>query len=866
MKKLIYAIASLALILTGCAKEINETGALDGDSVKVSVSTMLENAQPATKATWDNDGNAACVDHWIMEVYDAQGVLFDRQEKEGQSGLTNTFDVVLIKNQSYKFAFWADTKGMYETSDLRAVKTVSRKAGRDCRDAFFCEKDYKSTKSETLEAKLYRPFHQINIVTTDLDKIYKQMEKAGTQGDYAKFIPTGLKLKGETYNEFNVLTGDVSDVQEYELNIASCYADFMAHAAKSTIFMDYGFATEAKELKDLDFVFTSNGEEIAYNFTNIPLQRNYRTNILGNFMSNDAQWLVEIIPLWDGDGTTDEDGEDPYLVNYVKAGSIEAANQALAEGETNISIEDPEDAATHVVFPEEVTGKDVTINLTGAAGKTIYFENATVTKASGTTDGPANLTIIADEQSLNVNCPKTNVLINKGAGETDFPVIVAKSLKIEGEEGAVLKTGSSGKALRCESSLTNIEIVTDAANTGTDGALNVNKSSSFENVTFTGAAKYILVLGGENTEMSVIDCSFANDGKGRGIMVWGGSPVINVENTEFDNTYPFNVDGGSPVFNVEGSTLNGWTSYGGNTTASFKNCSFGKSTSGWAYCRPYTSTEFTGCDFCSDYRVDFGAAGITITMTDCTVEGTDPVTKAILESEPQAEGILIINGEKVYPPAPGEDPAVSDLPVEINWNEPSGCEVNGTTATISTDAETVVIPEGVTNINVEALDGNDNIRSLSLPTTVSNDANGIQVFGSQESQIGACDNLTDIYIEGGNHINFANESFVFGGGLKNIYFEKLPTSATEQNGVLALFYDFGDGQYEFSEPVINVYLPAGWVAAGYQYQFFVCPSTFPMSVPDVKVFEYDSESAKYVHIGTGTHDDTNGHGIWSPAN
>ncbi len=125
--------------------------------------------------------------------------------------------------------------------------------------------------------------------------------------------------------------------------------------------------------------------------------------------------------------------------------------------------------------------------------------------------------------------------------------------------------------------------------------------------------------------------------------------------------------------------------------------------------------------------------------------------------------------------------------------------------------------------------------------------------------------MTDLYIEGGSTITFPNEALVFGGGLQNVYIEKLPTSATMQgDGVHALFYDFGDDNYSFSSNTINVYLPAGWVAAG--YQFYCCPQTFPAVGTQVKVFEYNTASSQYILLGTGTHENTQGHGVWTPAN
>ena len=63
--------------------------------------------------------------------------------------------------------------------------------------------------------------------------------------------------------------------------------------------MDYLFAGTEKELKNLKFIFKSNGVCVNYDLANIPLQRNYRTNIYGNLLSNDATVNVEIVPIWE---------------------------------------------------------------------------------------------------------------------------------------------------------------------------------------------------------------------------------------------------------------------------------------------------------------------------------------------------------------------------------------------------------------------------------------------------------------------------------------------------------------------------------------------------------------------------------------
>lgn len=305
MRKYLLFFASAMLLFAGCAKEGLGQGAVaDGEAVEVNIATSLPMSAKSTKAVWDSDGNAANVDHWIMEVYDKQEKLYDRQELTGQTGLTKTFKVTLIKNQTYKFVFWADKQGSYTTSDLTDIKTVlssdSREAGKDALDAFYCMKEYKSTKSESISAVLKRPFGQVNIVTLDTKKVFDEI---GNETEYGKFIPKDLKVTAKVYNGFNALADTLADLKEVDLTEEICYGkapySYAEPKDSTTLFMDYLFVSEEQELVDLAFEFLSNEEKIEYSFAAIPVRRNYRTNIMGNLLSNDAEWTVTIDPEWE---------------------------------------------------------------------------------------------------------------------------------------------------------------------------------------------------------------------------------------------------------------------------------------------------------------------------------------------------------------------------------------------------------------------------------------------------------------------------------------------------------------------------------------------------------------------------------------
>lgn len=299
MKKALLLIASAALLFAGCAKEKSMVNATDdGDMVEVTLTTLLENAESGTKASADNDGHAAKVNHWVMEVYDAPGSLFYREEKKKVPAgtLSQTFTFSLFKNQTYTILFWADTKGAYDTAVLTEVSVVGSEANKDSRDAFSAVvEDYTSSSSESKSVTLHRPFGQLNIITTDLSKMKAQLEK----DVYEKYAPAELKVKVSIPTTFNVWTQEAGESAETELTADKSYAKFSKGASQTTLFMDYIFAPadEAAPV-DVAFGFKSNSNPFSYTFTSVPMRRNYRTNIKGNLMSGDMEWTITIDPEW----------------------------------------------------------------------------------------------------------------------------------------------------------------------------------------------------------------------------------------------------------------------------------------------------------------------------------------------------------------------------------------------------------------------------------------------------------------------------------------------------------------------------------------------------------------------------------------
>ena len=406
MKKIFKTLSAsvlMALALTACQKE--EFGGNEAEGI-YTFEVSADNI--ATKATIDRDGNGTAVNRFIMEVYLAKTtgelVLLDRQVKAptAASPKSTSFNLTLIKDQEYKVLFWAD-KGddsmgdfYYKTTDnLQNVSflNAARTGNNDALDAFSKMEVITREESKagfTKSVQLTRPFGQVNFITTDIPAI-----NALTGG--SAFLPTDVKVSYTTYTGFNVLTqtGTGSEDIEYTAPVYSA-EDTQNDPAKYTLSMDYMLtATSDRETRNLvKLTALANGYELTtVEVANYPVQRNYRTNIIGKILTGDATFNITIDPIYGGEHN-----------NYI-ASSNEGITNAISAGATTISLT----PGTYII-PDDAQGKTLTFIGTGDPedtkiatqddgsyegcdysldGATVTFENITINTDSRTYTGYA---------------------------------------------------------------------------------------------------------------------------------------------------------------------------------------------------------------------------------------------------------------------------------------------------------------------------------------------------------------------------------------------------------------------------------------------------------------------------------------------
>lgn len=442
MKKALLLLASAAMLLVGCAKE-KFAEPNDGGLTSVTFSASVDGGV-ATKAAAYNDGNGAYVNRCIMEIY-FQNQLYKRMEAAmSETPATATFaNVPVVAGKEYQILFWADCGGAeksdlyYTTTSLKAV-TVAKTAfigaleagDNDKLDAFFFAETRSIPQSgdNSYTVSLKRPFAQLNVITTDVAE-----GKTVTSED---LLPEKVSVSYEAANTINVATGETSKVGQTEADYTFAYEapvygetdswSDVKDRGELTLSMDYILASNEQGTVDVTFITKNGGQAVmTHSLTNLPYQRNYRTNVKGDLLTTAGSWKAEIDPEW----------AQPDIVKVVEVADIHSANEIINQyKETTDHLEvkftaEPNDSgeptgaetspAKAIVTTPIKEGKTLSIEVLADTKKLYigdYPNEYTVTSVDTDNAKPAvvnvNVPIASKIENLFINAPTKSVYIN----------------------------------------------------------------------------------------------------------------------------------------------------------------------------------------------------------------------------------------------------------------------------------------------------------------------------------------------------------------------------------------------------------------------------------------------------------------------
>lgn len=316
-----FAIAAMAVLAGACAKE--QVGSADGETVEMTFNVDVPETTITTKGLSDSKD----VNEVICQVFlSSDHTLLESKTVDFVGGKANV-SFSLVKGQKYDFAFWAQVKGTdyYNTSNLSAVKIdySKAKANDANRVAFFEVKTGKPALAKSDKVTLKRAFAQVNfggiLDTTRPDAIKKVLESRIIMKNLASTIDlfNTNTIAGYTDNVEKVTFDKNSVISNEKLNVNGVDYQYFATAYVPAPSVNR-ILTDAVARLWLD-----SGFSVDVNAPNVPIKRNYRTNILGNFF-NDVEygWTITI---------DDRFGGSDFTYDAVSAGLAKGTTVTLSE-------------------------------------------------------------------------------------------------------------------------------------------------------------------------------------------------------------------------------------------------------------------------------------------------------------------------------------------------------------------------------------------------------------------------------------------------------------------------------------------------------------------------------------------------------
>ena len=329
-KKLLktFAAAAMSVLAIACAKE--QVGPDEGAMVEATFSVDVPGVEVSTKGLSD----AASVNELVFDAFrtqnDTVSIKGFRQVVAVENGRA-TIQVKLIKGQNYRFVFWAQkaNNGYYNTDNLSHITVDYSKAlaNDSSLDAFFAKEEVSNVQnplSKTIILK--RPFAQVNYVTKEElgEGLHIEQSQITVKNALTSFNPLRNKLSGAKDVTFNY-----NAVPTEKLLIGGIEYNYLATAfilAKND---------NSKDIVDVEAKFKANkGYSVTVSTPGLPCQRNYRTNVIGNFMSVDGTYNVEIDSAFKGDLQSD------YVENALNSGQVVTLTEdySLPEGSGGVAV------------------------------------------------------------------------------------------------------------------------------------------------------------------------------------------------------------------------------------------------------------------------------------------------------------------------------------------------------------------------------------------------------------------------------------------------------------------------------------------------------------------------------------------------
>ncbi|MBO7203504.1 MAG: hypothetical protein J6V29_00925, partial [Bacteroidales bacterium] len=296
----LVAMAAAMLFATSCQESL--------------VEPQIEGPTTFTVQVPDQMGTKAGEDSYqlFVEVYSAEGDESYHRNDEPivmAVGTPTTVTLNLVANQAYDIIFWAQKNAnSYGVGDLSTVQMNANHHNSETGAAFYAVlNNYNPTQGKQ-DVKLTRPFAQLNFYTNN-NVSYGSVQVLRSTIKVTNVATSFNRVADKTYGE-GVTTGTYTytsrDTENTNRDLPVGDPKNIDGVSYQYVSMDYLAVPGNEALVDIEATFFVKDSkdvksEIKRTFEGIPVQMNYRTNIIGNLITSASDFKVEISEVWGGE-------------------------------------------------------------------------------------------------------------------------------------------------------------------------------------------------------------------------------------------------------------------------------------------------------------------------------------------------------------------------------------------------------------------------------------------------------------------------------------------------------------------------------------------------------------------------------------
>lgn len=334
MKKIVSLMfAAAALFATSCQNDRLETVQMSNDT-QVAFAINLDGFAATRAAETMN------ADRLVYALFDADGNLITEIGEDGMVVKNNAFasgseniSVSLVKGQTYSIVFWAQNSDCdaytiaAEPDGLKVDVDYNGLNNDEGRDAYFASQSFTVGEAETVDVYLKRPFAQINLGVTHED--WAAAIASGLNITESKAViknaATSINLLDGSVSGETVVTYESAAIPSVETRASSSVKNLVVNdQSYKWLSMSYILTDESKSTLDSDGLeFTLKTEDgqsfvLSEGLHNVPVQRNWRTNVVGAVLTGETDFNVSVDPIY-------------FSTATIPAGDVAAFKAALAD-------------------------------------------------------------------------------------------------------------------------------------------------------------------------------------------------------------------------------------------------------------------------------------------------------------------------------------------------------------------------------------------------------------------------------------------------------------------------------------------------------------------------------------------------------